>query len=146
MIENGKKTGKTHTRWALWLPVALWMVAIFTLSGISFQDERVEFFRFQDKIIHLLEFGVLGLLMVRAAYLDGSRSRRAYWWCIGLAMLYGALDELHQYYVPGRTVELADVAADGLGVFLLAWAYLASRSERLFHKRSKSEKMEFITR
>ena len=100
----------------------------------SIQNERVEFFRFQDKIIHLVEFGVLGLLVVRAAYLGGSRSRRAYWWCIGLAILYGALDELHQYYIPGRTVELADVAADGLGVFLLAWAYLASRGERLFHK------------
>ncbi len=146
MIENGKKTEKTHTRWAIWLPVALWMVVIFTLSGISIQDDRLEFFRFQDKIIHLLEFGVLGLLMVRAVYLGGSRSRKAYWWCIGLAILYGALDELHQYYIPGRTVELTDLAADGLGVFLLAWAYLASRGERLFQKRSKSEKMEFITR
>ena len=136
MIENGKKTGKTHTRWALWLPVALLMVAIFTLSGISIQDDQLEIFRFQDKMIHLVEFGILGLLMVRAVYLGGSRSRAAYWWCIGLAILYGALDELHQYYVPGRTMELADLTADGLGVFLLAWAYLAYRGERLFRKRS----------
>ena len=132
MTVNGEKTGKTNHRWTLWLPVALWMAVIFTLGSMPIQNEPVYFFRFQDKFIHLLEFGILGLLAVRALYLGGPRSRSAYWWCIGLGILYGVLDELHQYYIPGRTVEVADLAMDWLGIFLPAWAYLASRGERLF--------------
>ena len=83
-------------------------------------------------MVHLLEYGVLGLLAVRAMHLGGPRSRSAYWWCIALATFYGVLDELHQNYIPGRQMEAADMAMDGLGVLLIAWAYLAFKGERLF--------------
>lgn len=126
--------GKSRPGWYLWLPVALWMILIFTLSNISIRDERVDLFRFQDKLIHFLEFGVLGLLIVRAVYLGGSRKRSAYWWGICLGVFYGALDELHQYFIPERMVELNDLAADWLGVFLAAWVYLAARGEKIFRQ------------
>jgi len=146
MTGSGKEEEKTRARWTLWLPVALWMAVIFALGGLPPQPERIHLFRFMDKLAHLLEFGVLGLLTVRAAYLGGQRSRSAYWLCIGLAVLYGALDELHQYFIPGRSVEAADVAADGLGIVLLAWAYLGFKGERLFTRSGESDKMGLITR
>ena len=41
-----------------------------------------------------------------------------------IAICYGATDEAHQLFVPQRTAELADVAADSLGATLAAWGWL----------------------
>lgn len=42
------------------------------------------------------------------------RSRGAW----GIAVLYGAIDELHQSFVPGRACSLADLVSDALGAAL----------------------------
>lgn len=66
------------------------------------------------KIIHLLEYGILGLL-----------ARRAFGgWPQALifTVLYGVSDEWHQLFIPGRQGRVRDVVIDavgsGLGVFL----------------------------
>ena len=70
-----------------------------------------------DKMAHFSEYAVLGLLLARA--LAGPR-----WLSITLpyvagalilAALYGASDEFHQWFVPGRDADLRDLAADALG-------------------------------
>ena len=94
----------------------------------------------------MLEFGMMGLLAARALYLGGPRSKMVYWCSICLCTLYGVLDEFHQYFVPGRSVQASDVAADGLGIFLLAWAYLAYKGERLFRKETEPDKTELTAR
>jgi VanZ family protein len=50
-------------------------------------------------------------------------------WLVALAvMLYGISDEFHQYFVPGRSVDVYDVLADALGGLLGAWTmYQLSR-------------------
>lgn len=48
--------------------------------------------------------------------------------CVWLAAVsYGALDEWHQSWVPGRDATVSDVLIDGLGAGLVLWigAYLA---------------------
>ena len=37
------------------------------------------------------------------------------WWAVLLAVVYGATDEWHQSFVPGRTPELRDLFADAVG-------------------------------
>jgi len=129
MKENNKGTVKKKTKAALWLPVLIWMALIFSASSISFPSSKVVIFRFQDKLAHLFEFGVLGLLLVRAIYYGSEGGKSRYLWCVLGVALYGALDELHQAFVPGRLVELGDIIADGLGALIFAWAWLAWRGE-----------------
>lgn len=52
-------------------------------------------------------------------------------WVVGLTLLYGAADEWHQSFVPGRSSSWVDVVSDGLGAALMA-QYLRwrLRSER----------------
>ena len=68
----------------------------------------------QDKLLHLGAYAVLGALVAGAlaGRLGGARA-------IGLAALiaaaYGATDEWHQRWVPGREADPADWAADAVG-------------------------------
>lgn len=54
-----------------------------------------------------------------AALATGTRALRARW-VVGLTLLYGAADEWHQSFVPGRSCSWVDVVSDGLGATLMA--------------------------
>jgi VanZ family protein len=99
----------------LWGPVAIYALAIFIESSIS----QVPAFPsgFTDKDGHGLMYAGLAILIIRA--LSGAQ-----WSGVGLgvgasaialAALYGASDEFHQWFVPGRTADVADWIADVIG-------------------------------
>lgn len=74
-----------------------------------------------DKLYHAGNFGVLGALLYGA-------TGRA-WLGVLLASLYGVSDEVHQMYVPGRSADLFDWAADTVGaavavLLLVGWRRL----------------------
>lgn len=67
-----------------------------------------------DKLYHAGNFGVLAGLL----YLASGRVGLA----VALASIYGAVDELHQAFVPGRSADAADWLADTLGAALAVLA------------------------
>ena len=76
----------------------------------------------QDKLFHLVVFGILGFLVMGTLPASQSGYRQRQLWGVTLAvMLYGIADEFHQYFVPGRSVDGYDVLADALGGLLGAW-------------------------
>ena len=76
---------------------------------------HVEVLRF-DKVLHALVYAVLGGLCCLAARRTWSFGRRGLV-LVGAfcALLYGMTDELHQLFVPGRSADVYDVVADGVG-------------------------------
>jgi VanZ family protein len=93
-----------------WGAAVLWAAAIFWVSSrptVPLPDVRAS-----DKIGHFVAYGVLGFLVARGAAASGL----APWAAVLIGVLYGASDELHQSYVPGRSPELGDWIADSLGV------------------------------
>ena len=86
-------------------------------------------FPFADKLIHIVEYGILGFLVARAlAQTKPSLSVKA---LIGLAVflcvLYGISDEFHQSFVPLRDADVFDVVADAIGSFFGSVVYWKSR-------------------
>jgi VanZ family protein len=81
------------------------------------------------KAAHLVEYGVLGLLLARALAGLGWAARRV--WGMGLlvCVVFAVSDEAHQIFVPGRYGKARDVALDSLGA-ALALSMDASRRER----------------
>lgn len=67
-----------------------------------------------DKLFHFIEYFVLGFLLVRA--LTHSYANPNYKYiliaAVLIASLYGASDEFHQRFVPGRTCDLFDFLSD----------------------------------
>lgn len=74
---------------------------------------------FDIKLIHIMEYGVLSLLVFWA--LDRTTSTPFVWkiiYSISITMLYGLTDELHQVFVPGRSGKLIDITADLIGCII----------------------------
>jgi VanZ family protein len=105
---------------SLWGAVAAHLLLIFSLS--SFPQLPAPPGGFTDKQAHALAYGVLAALLCRA--LAGGRLARV---TVGralaaalLATAYGATDEWHQSFVPGRQSDAADLWADAVGAAIVA--------------------------
>jgi VanZ family protein len=69
------------------------------------------------KVAHVVEYAILALLWFRALARDTALSRTlASAAVLGICVLWAALDEAHQYFVPSRTGSVQDVAIDTAGV------------------------------
>ncbi len=117
----------------LWAPVALQMVVIFAASSIP--DVQQLPGGTPDWLWHGTGYALLGGLMLRA--LAGGRRAgvtvATVVAAILCAALYGASDEWHQSFVPGRSATVDDLAADMSGAALavsLAWAWAAVSPSR----------------
>jgi VanZ family protein len=101
--------------WAF-VPALAYAAIIFALSAQAdpFPFLPPEIF-LQDKLLHAAEYAVLGGLLVPALRVAGLRPRVALLAAVVVASAFGATDELHQSFVPGRNADLTDWVADTVG-------------------------------
>ncbi len=105
--------------WIWTFPVAL-AATTFWLSSRSTLPMDVSLGHPLDWICHACEFAALALALEVAARntFEGTPVYRRHLWIFLLVSLYGASDELHQHFVPGRDVDVLDWVADTCGGFL----------------------------
>lgn len=89
------------------LLVLVYSGIIFILSSIPMQIPYYFSFDPRKLILHFLEYSVLGFLSL-CAFCNKSIS-------ILFSVSYGVLDEVHQYFVPGRFFDFYDMFSDTLG-------------------------------
>ena len=117
-----------------WLPVLAYCLIIFIQSSLP-ASEHIPEFDFSDKLLHAGGYGVLGMLFYRAFNATHKRLSTASLvvLSIGLTALYGASDEIHQYFVPFRSADFMDFAADAAGGILgvaMAAAFFKNRKPK----------------
>ncbi|MBM4165544.1 MAG: VanZ family protein [Ignavibacteria bacterium] len=116
------------------LPAIVWSLFIFTMSSIPGIKFPFQFFSF-DKLLHFGVFFVLGMLSARAFLFqewNTTLKKYALLFAVLYVMLYGASDEIHQMFVPGRSPELYDFLADTLGGILAAGIVIILPKKYLF--------------
>ena len=95
------------------------MVLIFLVSSVPSLRAPGPDIVLKDKIAHLVEYFILGVLLFKAAGWRVSHSRVAtFAFLLAIAATAGALDEIYQSLIPGREMSLGDWAADVLGAAL----------------------------
>lgn len=117
-----------------WLPVLVYCLAIFVQSSFP-ATEHIPEFDFADKLLHAGAYALLAMLLYRAFDAMSKRPSTAslVLLSIFLTALYGASDEVHQYFVPARSAEFLDFAADALGGIIgvtIATAFFKNRKPR----------------
>jgi VanZ family protein len=99
-----------------------WAGLIFLLSHQSRLPLGAPPFPHFDKVAHAGAYALLAALSARAILAAGRAGRQAFFGAVLAASLYGATDEWHQSFVPGRDPDPWDWAADTAGALLGAAA------------------------
>ncbi len=109
---------------AVWATVFAYMGLIFWGSSLPESGTPLAW-GVSDKLLHLLEYGGLGMLVSLALW--RTTNIRPGWcaliavaWCI----LYGLSDELHQTWTPTRHYDPFDLIADTSGALLFSYLFL----------------------
>ena len=105
---------RSFSRW-IW-PFAVAALIFFASSRSHVRSPGLT--RVDDKIAHFAVYGLLGTLVCRA----GGGWRGAVWSLVAVSA-FGASDEWHQSYVPGRMSDVMDWVADTLGAALAIGLY-----------------------
>ena len=132
-----------------WMAALTWMAIIFVVSSIPYLDAggrgRLRFDPTQ--IGHLVAFTGLGILVAHA--LDSRAVRRRAWWTFVFCVLYAALDEIHQAWVPGRDPSFSDLTIDAIGSMIgfAIWARAIRPAavlwrRRLWRRRARPRRVE----
>ncbi len=107
-----------------WWAVAVWGAAQLVVTSVPGSAVSVSAGHPWDWCIHAGMYGMLALLVVRAAREAGWPVRRLMW--VGVALtVAAALDELHQLFIPGRDAAVDDWFFDtvggALGLLIGSW-------------------------
>jgi len=134
MADRNRHVTLPERPWWRWAVVVGYMAMIFFASsgpGVALPPGRN-----LDKVLHAGAYGVLSALSAWALAAGRLRSTTGRVllaaWLISTA--YGATDEWHQSFVPGRDCSAADLLADALGALaatgaIRAWGIIARGSE-----------------
>jgi VanZ family protein len=101
-------------RASLWMPPLVYMAAIYLLSSQSAPLPQLTAIVW-DKVLHAIEYAGLAFLLGRAFTGEGFGRVASIALAVLFACAYGASDEWHQLFTPGRDSDVFDWAADALG-------------------------------
>lgn len=118
---------KTHAPWVI---LMLFVSIESSVGDMAVNEIDLPFL---DKIVHFCIFAALGWFLARGMYLarTGALSRHYGLWAMLIGTVFGASDEWHQSFVPGRHADWADLLADVLGIISAVILY------NVFQKRKR---------
>ncbi len=109
-----------------------WAITIL-IAGIIFYvstliiEEKATIFNtsLPSMIYHILIFFFLSLFLF-ISLIQGKRNRKLFLFGSLIALAYGIIDEIHQFFVPGRFSTFEDVIFDFIGISLAFMIYSIS--------------------
>ena len=143
-IPSERSLDREHRRWTWW--AAVYMAALFAQSSIP--DEGSELGQrvlglIQPELhnlLHVPAYGMLTWLWWKAFATRGWKFGRSLMSAMSISIGYGALEEVHQYFVPGRSLSFTDLMLNALGALLCA--LLVSIVPRLRPSRFSSNEQQ----
>ena len=120
--ENGQKSSGTSTG------ITIKIVNIITGYKQITEEEKLELVQIIHpiirKIAHYILYMAGGILIIN--YLDILKfdQKKKIIYSIIIGMLYAISDEIHQYFVPNREMQIKDVFIDTLGIITGVFLYI----------------------
>jgi len=102
--------------WLVYIPLVVYWSILFFATSLPVQ--KLPSVGISDKFAHFTAFFCLSFLLNLTLIFQRKSQllfNKAFIATIIICLLYGAIDELHQMLIPGRSAELLDWVADGLG-------------------------------
>lgn len=117
---------KTPTRhfFYYWFPVLFYCLIIFAQSSYP-APKKTPDLPCMDKLLHFAGYALLGILFLRGFRSSTLKNNNGLIMVASILLtgIYGASDELHQYFVPYRFADIGDILADFLGGLFGVYIY-----------------------
>jgi VanZ family protein len=125
MPEVQRKNSRARRFLVYHLPAMAYATAIILMSSIPHLKSPEFRFLLFDKLAHFVEYAVFAFLIFRSFSHISHKITRGWAFLLSALFLslFALLDELHQYFVPGRYSDVYDLIGDILGA-LVVLAYL----------------------
>ncbi|MDD4202732.1 MAG: VanZ family protein [Candidatus Omnitrophica bacterium] len=106
------------------IPLFCYMILMWIVSSIPGNNNPLPFPGF-DKIVHIIEYSIFGLLFLRYLYPQFQKyaHNKVLILYFVFSFVWAASDELHQYFVPLRSMDVVDLFADMFGVVLALFVF-----------------------
>ena len=116
-----------------WLPLLAFATGIIYLSSLSVPAQELAvllnavnalipgegnvFSLMNDKFYHMVEYAILAILAYRAFCYSSNKKSEVFigLLTVGVVVLFGCTDEIHQWFTPFRHTDSWDLVADALG-------------------------------
>lgn len=106
------------------IPYIVITIGIFSFSSFPGDSLPDLSFEFSDKIIHFTIYLILTISFFIAIYNSSKKNflnRSPVIYSLIIAILYGATDEIHQYFVPNRSCDIWDFVANAVGALIAGY-------------------------
>jgi VanZ family protein len=94
------------------IPAGAYNGAIWFLSSKPMPVSVANF----DKTAHIIEYSIMGFLLAFAFELCRKNFNSSAKYCMIFGSIAGGLDEIHQYFVPNRSMDIFNFMADIIGI------------------------------
>ena len=119
-MTTNRTLANKHLKHYAFVPAIIWSAVLAFLMLLPADKIPQSQLLTLDKINHLIAYGLLSFLIALGYSIKPSikKKRNALLRDVSLAMAYGTLLELLQYFVPGRALDLFDLLANLTGCLL----------------------------
>ncbi len=125
------------------IPIMYQLADIFKSLGLVFIIDIAEYsYYHMDKVAHLFLYFGLGILL-HLTFRNSENivlKKYAAIFAVLLGIIYGITDEFHQSFVPGRSSNIHDLLADGIGVTIAQIIFVVLILINLQRKKSKNDR------
>lgn len=90
------------------------ILGINSQTGLPIKLDYNYIFR---KVIHFVEYFVLAFIIFKALMISGIKGKNLIRYTLILCIMFAAIDEFHQMFIPGRSPRIYDVIIDSFGSF-----------------------------
>lgn len=115
MLERLEKNKK----WLVYFPLIVYWLILFTATTLPTRDLPAT--GVSDKIEHFSAYLILAILLNLTLMFQNkypNLKKKAWLFTLMFSLVYGGLDEIHQYFIPGRDCDILDWLSDTAGVLI----------------------------
>jgi len=120
MISWFEKNNKISLIISLFIAIAMFYISSLTFGG-SGEQEGTNLFAI---LYHIVAYFFLALFLGFA--LIKGKDKHLFIIVILFSIFYGITDEIHQYFVPGRSASVSDIGINFIGIIFSSLFYLVS--------------------